>query len=393
MSRPTTAMRVLALSALLASTALSGAYAQVANEAAERLKVLMEQQGTTLSWDSVDIDGDNAVLVGVQVEAGGQKEALGDLTMNGISQTDDGYRIDEVLFDSLSFGDDDGSVDIEGVEMSGVLLPNDAKLDQFGGTVFYETAEVGSVVFTQDGNEIASMEGLVTEMTAPVDGKAMEYSGSVETFSVDLSIVEDPQQAAIIKALGYEQLSGSLGFAGDWQPSDGRFTMSQFDFAIDDAGTFGITVDLGGYTPQFLASLRDLQTQMAANPESDNSAQGLAMLGLMQQLTFHRAEISFNDDSLTNKVLEFVAQSQGAQPSDIANQAKAVVPFAMGQLGNPDLTMQATQAVSAYLDNPQSLRISAVPASPVPFALIAAAAMSAPAELTKTLGVTVSAND
>lgn len=393
MSRPIKAMRVLALSALLASTALSGAYAQVANEAAERLKVLMEQQGTTLSWDSVDVDGDDAVLVNVQVEAGGQKEPLGDLSMNGISETDDGYRIDEILFDSLSFGEDDGAVAIQGVEMSGVLLPNDEKLDQFGGTIFYESAEVGSVTLTQDGNEIASMENLFTEMTEPVDGNAMEYSGSVETFSVDLSIVEDPQQAAIIKALGYEQLSGSLGFAGDWQPADGQFKLSQFDLAVDDAGTLGITLDLGGYTPQFLASLRDLQLQMAANPEGDNQAQGLAMLGLMQQLTFHSTEISFKDDSLTNKVLEFVANSQGAKPADVANQAKAVIPFAMGQLGNPDLTMQATQAVSAFLDNPQSLRIAAVPPSPVPFALIAAAAMSAPAELTKTLGVTVTAND
>ena len=393
MSRPTKAIRTLTLSLLLASTALSGAHAQIANEAAERLKALMQEQGTTLTWDSVDIDGENAVLAGVQIEAGGQTESLGDLTLNGISQTDDGFHIEEVLFDTLMLGDDDAQVEIEGVELSGVLLPNEDKQDQYGGTAFYETASVGRAVFTQDGTEIASMEGLVTEMTAPVDGEAMEYSGSVETFSVDLSIVEDPQQAAIIKALGYEQLSGSLAFAGDWQPTDGRFTLSQFDFAIDEAGTLGVTLEVGGYTPQFLASLRELQAQMAANPDADNSSQGLAMLGLMQQLTFHGAEVSFNDDSLTNKVLEFVANSQGAKPADIANQAKAVVPFALGQLGNPDLTMQATQAISAYLDNPQSLRVSALPASPVPFAMLAAAAMAAPAELTKTLGVTVTAND
>jgi len=70
-----------------------------------------------------------------------------------------------------------------------------------------------------------------------------------------------------------------------------------------------------------------------------------------------------------------------------------VLPFLLAQLNNPDLTAQATQAVSTFLDDPKSLTISARPAQPVPFAMLAATAMMVPAELTKALGVTVSAND
>ncbi len=117
------------------------------------------------------------------------------------------------------------------------------------------------------------------------------------------------------------------------------------------------------------------------------------MLGLAQQLSFNRAEIAFDDDSLTGKVLEYVAEQQNMSTSDVANQAKAILPFALAQLGDPDLTAKITQAVSTFLDDPQSLRITAAPPAPVPFALIAAGAMSAPKELTKTLGVTVTAND
>ena len=62
----------------------------------------------------------------------------------------------------------------------------------------------------------------------------------------------------------------------------------------------------------------------------------------MDQLTFHGATISFDDASLTGKVLEYLAGQQGVKPSDVANQAKAIVPFMLTQLNNPEL-MKALQ--------------------------------------------------
>ena len=50
---------------------------------------------------------------------------------------------------------------------------------------------------------------------------------------------------------------------------------------------------------------------MAAQPEgADNSAQGLAMLGLMQQLTFNSASLRWDDNSLTNKAIDYIAKMQ-----------------------------------------------------------------------------------
>ena len=117
------------------------------------------------------------------------------------------------------------------------------------------------------------------------------------------------------------------------------------------------------------------------------------MLGLMQQLTFHGATIRFDDDSLTGKVLDYVARQQGAKPADIVNQAKAMLPFADGAAQQSRAaSKQVTEAVGTYLDEPKSLEIRAAPASPLPFAVIAAGAMAAPKDLPKTLGVTVTAN-
>ncbi|MFC3725242.1 hypothetical protein [Neoaquamicrobium sediminum] len=385
-------LRALALSTLFGGLAVTGASAQAVEEALDRLKALSADQGVTLDWASADISGDDAVLSGVTVTVDGKSTPISDITLSGISEVDTGYRIERLEADEYSMSNDGGSVAVEGVEMTGLLLPSEEDRDAYGGFLFYETIAVASMSVAAQGNEIFSLTDLQAEVTAGEAGEPMSFTGGADGFTVNLSFLE-PQQRAIMQALGYEELQGYLEMEGSWRPTDGRIELSQYDVTVDGAGTFGLSFDLAGYTPDFIASLRELQQQTLANPDGDKSAQGMAMLGLAQQLSFNRAEIAFDDDSLTGKVLDFVAAQQNMSASDVANQAKAILPFVLAQLGDPDLTAKITQAVSAFLDDPQSLRITAAPPAPVPFALIAAGAMSAPKELTKTLGVTVTAND
>ena len=386
-------MRALPLSVLLASTALSGAFADTAGMAAERLKAIAEMQGAVLEWDRIDISGDDALLVNVRAGTEDDKLPIGNIELNGVTNTAEGYLIDEIVFDTLEVGDETSLVKVEDAVMAGVLLPEDAHIDQYGGSIFYEKASLSSMSVTVGDDEVISLSQFVTRMTAPANGEPMTYSGSADKFYINLTVVDDEDQEAVLKALDLEEVTGSLSFDGYWQPTDGRFVLSHYDTGVDNAGTLGLTFDMGGYTPAFLASLRDLQAQIAANPEGDTSSQGLAILGLMQQLIFHSTSVKFTDDSLTNKLLTYLAETQGMKPGDIANQAKAVLPFLLGQLGNAELTAQAMQAVGAFLDNPKNITIKANPSAPVPFALLAADVMSDPKELTRRLGVTVTSND
>lgn len=386
-------LRVLALSGLLAAAPLAGAYGQTVEQAAERLKALWDEQGIGIDWDSIDISGSDAVLVGVEVGTQDERVPIGNIALTGVSEIDIGYRIESVSLDYYHVGDSTGHLTVSDVSMTGVILPNEGEEGPYGGFMFYETASLGSVVANAEGTDVFTLTDLHFEVTAPEDGNPMDFSGVAEGFSIDLSVIDDADQQAVLQALGYQQLEGYMEIEGSWNPSDGRMALTQYDFTVVDAGTLGFTFDLGGYTTEFIKSLQQVQKQMMADPDGDSSAQGLAMLGLMQQLSFHGAEIAFTDDSLTNKVIEFVAGMQGVSPSDISNQAKAVLPFVLAQLGNPDLTTNATQAVSKFLDSPGTLRITAAPPEPVPFALIMAGAMNSPEGLTRTLAVTVTAED
>lgn len=386
----------LAFSTFLLTASLGSAWAQDTTAVADRLKALLANQGMELAWTGVSGDTSSMVLEGVSVKAAGEKDAfpIGDVTLEGVQDANGGYTIDTVSTQPFSHDEDGVTLEASPFIMHDLTLPAEGSTDPMGSLMLYKSAEMASMSIKTGDKDAFTMSDFSVEITPPADGNAMEFSGGVDKFTGDLSLIDDPKSKAVIDALGYQNITGNMEIEGSWQPSDGKMELSKYDVTVDNAGTFGMTFDVSGYTLDFVKSVQELQKKMAAQPEgADKSAQGMAMLGLMQQLSFNGASIRLDDDSLTNKVLDYVAKQQGMSAKDIANQAKAIVPFGMAQLNNPELTAQTTAAVSAYLDNPKSIEILAEPASPVPFATIMAGAMSNPANLTKTLGVSVKANE
>jgi hypothetical protein len=392
-----TALRKLVLSAIIVVGPVASAHAVDTAAFGERLKAVVAAQGAEIGWSNITENGTQVVLEGVTVGAAGKPEKanLGNVTLDNIADANGGFKIGTLAFQDYSTTEEGMTFAIAGASITGLTLPAANSTDPLASMMLYDKADLATVSVKKGDKQLFSLDKLHVELSPAVDGKPMEFTGAAEKFSADLTETEDPQSKAVIEALGYQQINGYFEMAGSWQPTDGRIGLTQYDISVEKAGTLGMTFDLGGYTPGFVKSIQDLQKQMAAAPAgSDNSAQGLAILGLMQQLTFNSASIRWEDDSLTKKVLDFVASSQGQKPEDIANQAKAIVPFLMAQLNNPELAQQVTEAITKYLDEPKSVEISAEPDAAVPFAVIMAGAMSgAPQDLAKTLKVSVSANE
>ncbi len=383
-------------SALVLSAALGAASAQDATAVAERLKATLAQQGTVIGWTAVSGSGGQVVLDGVTigVEGTSAKFDLGKVTLDGVAEANGGYTVASAQFPAYVMSKEGLTLEMKGTSINGLRLPAEGSTDPLAAFMFYDTADVATVNVKMGDKQIFTVEGAHAAMTPPAGDSALAFTVDIPKIAADLTSLPDPQTKLIVEALGYQNLTGNIKLNGTWQPSDGKITLAQYDMTVDNAGTLGMTLDLSGYTPAFIKSLQEMQKQMAAAPEGgDQTAQGIAMLGLMQQLTFNTAGIKFTDASLTNKVLDYVGKMQGQSGKDIANMAKAMVPFGMAQLNNPELTTQVTTAVSAFLDDPKSLTISAKPAAPIPFAVLAAGGMGDPKSLPKTLGVTVTAND
>lgn len=386
----------LALSTFLLTLPLNAALAQDVTAIADRLKANLVDQGIDIGWSNITGDASEMILEGVTVKPAGEAQSLpiGNVTLSDVEETDGGgFYIGTLATQPFSRTEDGMTLDMSEFVITGMNVPGPNSTDPLDAIMLYEGAELDSMTVQAGGKTAFSLNGLAFEMTRPEDGKPMEFTGAAEKFTADLSLVEDPQSKAVIDALGYGNISGFLEVAGSWHPQNGELSLSQYDITVDNAGTLGMTFDLGGYTLDFIKSMQDMSKKMAEAPAgADNSASGLAMLGLMQQLSLSGATVRWDDDSLTNKVLDYLGKQQGLSGKDVANQAKAMVPIGLMQLGDPDLVAQASAAVNAYLDNPQNIEIASAPASPVPFAVIMSGAMANPASLVKTFGLKVTAN-
>jgi hypothetical protein len=388
--------RKLAFSTFLLSLPLNSAFAQDTTAVADRLKASLAGQSIDISWTGISGDASHMVIEGVTVKPVGEDQSLpiGDIALDGVAEADGSYTIETATTKPFTRTEDGLELSVSPIVFHGMTIPPANATGPTGSLLMYKSVELANFSATKANKTAFSMDNLIVNITAPAEGQAMEFSGNAEKFGADLTLVDDPKTKEVIDALGYQNITGSFETNGSWDPSDGQLELAQYDITVDNAGTLGVTFNLGGYTLDFVKSVQEMQKKMAEQPEgADKSAQGMAMLGLMQQLTFNSTSIRFDDDSLTNKVLDYVGKQQGMSGKDIANQAKAIIPFGMAQLQNPDLTAQVSAAVGNFLDDPQSLEILAEPPSAVPFALIMAGAMSNPYDLTKTLGVTVKANE
>lgn len=386
-------IRLLLTSSALSLALAGSAYALDGNVVAERLKSTYAKQGGTLSFESVTTDGSNIVLKGTKVGAAGVDEQFtaGEITLRNVTETDrGGFRIETLALADGAHSIEEGTISVAGFEIGGLVLPPETSTDPLDGFLFYENAKIDKIDVTIDGKPFVELSDMLTTMSPLTKDAPVDFTSKIGSMNVDLTSTDDQETLKALTDLGYQKFSGRMDMTGSWNPSDGRMKADKMDFTLDDGGTFGMTFDISGYTMDFIKGLQDAQA--LAEKSDDGDAAGMAMLGLMQQLTFNSASIRFDDASLTNKLLDYFAKQQGMERTDLINQSKMMVPMLAAQLKNANFAAQVSEAVGKYLDDPKSIEIRATPQSPVPMALLAATGYAQPETLVDTLGVTVMAN-
>jgi hypothetical protein len=387
-------LRAFVASSFLIALPFTAAQAAEPADIANRLKDVLAKQDVDLQWKSVSGDASSMVLSGVTAGASGtdKRAEIGDVTLTGVTEESGDYVVGNASLPAYSMENAGATVSMTDVSISGLRLPPPDSTDPMDSVMLYDKAKVGEVSVKHEGKQVFDLTGFHVDITRPEGDSPLKFDGAADSFTADLSGVDDPKSKAAIKALGYETVEGSFSMAGSWAPKTGAASLDTYKLTVKDAGTFDISLQMNGYTPEFIRSLHAIRKKIAEAPEDQKTAQSMALLGLMQQLSFSGATIRYDDASLTGKVMDYAAEQQGTKRSDIANQAKAVLPFMLMKLNNPDLSAEVTKAVSTFLDDPKNLAIVAAPPNPVPLAMIAAGAMGAPQQLPETLGLKIIAN-
>lgn len=416
------AARTLSVATALTVIFAGSAYALDGNDVAKRLQARFAEQGAKIEFGKVDTDGTTVTLTGTKIEFKSSEIGaidVGDVVLKDVAEDGKGgFTAETATFQDIEKKEDKSTVNVKGIEIGKLHLAADDEQDPVVKMMYYQTVKVDSLTVSEDGQEMVTMKDLYANTTPYTKGTPLSVNFGVKSIELDIEKMDELRRTAeeATKAaneadadadateedaaevtpnplieLGYKKLNMVVTSTGSWEPEKGDLAISKFEFDVKDLGKLDTTVKLGGYDVKFIKSVQQASEQINASKDNKDAA-GLAMLGLIQQLSISEMSIRYDDASLTPKLLEYYGKQQGISGQDMANQIKGIAPLMVGYLGHADFAVQATTAINAYLDDPKSLTIAAEPKAPVSFALIAATATADPKKLLDLLAVKITAN-
>jgi len=197
---------------------------------------------------------------------------------------------------------------------------------------------------------------------------------------------------ANLNKVGYNGFfEGSANSSAVWDFEEGQFSIADLSIGLKDVGKLSLTFNLYGVTQAWATQIMKLSEQIQDGSTSVQAAQ-LALFGLMQQLEVRGIVLRLEDDSLTNKILDYAAESAGSSKEKIIENAVQLTgAMSAMMLGKADFVEVLTREVGIFLKNPKSVEISSWPPQPVSFATISATAMTDPRDLIGVLYVDMKA--
>jgi len=387
MSRSPSRPLLAAFALLLAGS--SSALAVDAQAFADRLKAAMAPSAR-LEFGSVSSEGEDVILNDARLLPGeptGTPFALGMLRFQNVSGSNaEGWRAERLQVADISQTSGDATTTATNIVMDGLTIrPEGAS--SVVSPLFVERTAVGSVAVERKGQNLLTASDIgVDTRTAGADGLASSLT--LGRFQIDPAAADNPGAAQVMNDLGYQQIVGSMRGEGSWQPGTGELSLSELELAVENAGQLNLDYTITGYTPSFIQSLSQVSEQLQASNGQNQNA-GMAVIGLVSQLYLKSAEISFEDRSLTNRLLDYFAKQNNQPREQFVQSLNAMVPMGLAYLQNPEFQAEVAGAVENFLADPRSIRVAVEPPAPIPATQILGAAMGAPQTLPQVLNLAV----
>ncbi|OYR18799.1 hypothetical protein [Brucella thiophenivorans] len=392
----TQAVRLLAASTAISLAFGSMAMAADANAVAERIKALYAKQGGELSFANVKADGSDVILEGTKIKlATVSKNELpvGDVVLENVQDAQGGgYSIEKVVVPDLTLpadnADKNNNAVIKDISMDNVSIPSEKATGALDAMVFYDKMKIGEMAFGTPGKDGATVEDFEVTLNSADRSEKIDYAMTIA--NIDAKFEKGGKNP--LAPLDMDTFNGSVSSKGTWLPKSGDATLDQLEINAKELGKIDIHGAIGGYDLAFLEAVRETQQNMT-KADADKDAAGLAILGLAEQLSLKNLTIRFDNDTLTQKLLDYYGKQQGSDGKALGQQLKMMVPLMATQLKNPEFVQQLKAATDKYFDDPKSLTLTASPDQPVSFASIVATVSLDPTKIIQLLKVGIDANN
>lgn len=365
--------------------------------------------GLNLDFASARAEGDTVVLSDFTFVIPGEEpaEIEGDLTFTGVAETGDGgYTAERAAIEDIDVSDDELSLTmtLRDIAAEGLVIPADPAADPVTASVLYERIGAGPFALTVEGQETLSFGRF--EVWIDADDALTEiesgYSLTDGVFTLppldDSELEESDREILLmIEEFGLSRVGFGLEGVGTWYTETGILDMPELSVTLEDLGSLSVSMRLANYTADFHAEVIDIQQRLAvldeAAGEEELAAIDRELVQLFGRLEIESLAVRYEDASLVPRALEFAGAQQGISGETMAQGLSVMAPMVLSEIDDPNFVESATEALNAFLADPQSLEIAAEPEAPVRISeVLKVAEDPSPAPVIELLRLTVRAN-
>lgn len=377
---------------LVCGAALSwpaAAFDPTGNETADHfLRTIEAGKATIGSIGSVSQDGDiiriGDLSVDIKEDEKTARLVVGETLLENASVLDnERLSIGLLEMTAISIGADDGGLTVQSLKTTDTVMPSPEEVSKASANnaiaPLYRSAEVNGIEIQTEDQGAVPIEQIRVTVDA-LDGD-LPTAGTISLRGLKLSREElDDDGKKMLADLGYEEVIISVRGVGKWTPDDGKLNMETISISGENVADLSLSARINGVTRELVEQLDKAQ----GNPQE--------ALGLLQGLSIEHLSIDLQNKSVVERVLDKQAREAGTDRSAFVGQLTGALPLILSILNNPQFQEKVATALTTFLQEPNSLRAIATPASPVPVAQIIGAAMVAPQTLPDILGVDIQAN-
>lgn len=373
--------RGLALAAALLISTSAFAAPDATKIANSVVASLQAKGGAKATFDSAVANGDDVVITNMKVTRDGDEITVPSLVISSpVERTPGGFTAKSIAFDNGTTTNADQTITWKTGITQDATIPDPSEMHSTAKLTPFSHFEIDSVTIAQkDKPQSVTIDSVALDFGDVVDGSPNQGKLAITGIPVGMMIstfAEDDSAKGVLAALGYDNLVINVTVEGSYDTAKQALTIGGITIDGKDLGKLAIGGTFGGLPRDKLQSADHLKE-------------------LAPTATIETAEIRFDDDGLTNRVLDMQAQQMGGKREDLVAMVPGFLPLAFTQanITNEQFQQQVTAAVSAFLKEPKSLVIKVAPATPVPLMEVGKAAMTDPNSVLTLLSVGVSANN
>jgi hypothetical protein len=284
---------------------------------------------------------------------------------------------------------------IEGGKATGVYLPPKGEEDapSVSKTTPF-TMELGPSSGSVDGVRAVTLNSMRASARYTPDGRTIETETDFGRLDINTDPLE-PDAKAQLQALGLPSLSFTSRTRATWDPQSGNFDMTDFRLEMPGAGALTLALSLQGYTSELAKQMQVLAQESQDQGNTNLEAQAAIasdQMALMSAIKVASFRISFEDGSLTAKLLKKQAEAMGMTPEEMVETVPAMVEPFLSMTGDPAFAAQVSEALQTFLRSPGKLTVAVAPSTPLVIKDLVGTALADPASLIGLLGAKVTAD-